>query len=121
MIAAILFMIFALYAMVGQEWIHGIRRSRTASQITKSYRTSALAGEVALPATNADAIQCWSMCFWSMPTTVRVKTASGDTFIYNATQVSNSSVWKFIQFEPPTSRSTSRSITNAPTTHTGGG
>src|SRR5262245_642893 len=109
MMVVVLFVIFALYAMVGQEWIHGIRRSRIASQITKSYQTSALAGEVALPATNTDAIQCGSMCFWSMPTTVRVRTASGDTFIYYARQVSNSSAWKFIQVEP-----TARSITNAP-------
>src|SRR5262245_5847074 len=96
----ILFGILALYVMVGHEWIHGIRRSRTASQITKSYHASALAGDVAIPATNTDAIQCWSMCFWSMPTTVRVRTVSGDTFIYSARQVSNSSVWKFIQAGP---------------------
>jgi len=106
----ILFVILALYTMFGQEWIHRIRRSRTASQITKSYQTTALAGEVALPATNADAIQCWSMCFWGMPTTIRVRTVSGDSFIYSARQVSNSSVWKFIQVDP----STARSISNVP-------
>jgi hypothetical protein len=101
MAAAAFLAVFAFYATVGQEWIHGIRRSRTASQIVESYRRSVAAGEVARPATNADAIQCWSECFWGMPTTVKAKTLSGDTFIYTARQKTNSSRWEFIQVSPP--------------------
>jgi hypothetical protein len=109
MVAVILFAAFAFYAMIGQEWVHAYRRSRTASQIVESYRRSAAIGEVARPATNSDSIQCWSECFWGLPTTVKVKTVNGDEFIFSARQRTNSSVWTFIQVYPPSGHS----VTNA--------
>ena len=110
--AVILFAVFALYAMIGQEWVHAYLRSRTASQIVESYRRSSAIGEVARPATDTDSIQCWSECFWGLPTMVEVKSVDGDTFLYSARQKANSSVWMFIQVDPPIGRS----ITNAPST-----
>ena len=110
-IAVILFMGFVVLNIAG-EWIHGIRRSRVASQIAESYKRSAIAGEVARPATNSDSIQCWSVCYWSMPNAVKVKSATGDTFFYIAERGSNSTAWSF-RFVSGTDAS-GHSITNEP-------
>src|SRR5215813_12361679 len=91
---AILFLSFVVLNIAG-EWIYGFRRSRVASQITESYKRSAMIGEVARLATNSDAIRCWSMCYWSMPRAVTVRTATGDTLFYIAERTSNSTVWTF--------------------------
>jgi hypothetical protein len=101
---------FVTYVSVGQNWIQEIRYSRRTSQLIESYRRSVVTGEVVRPATNSDAIQCSSHCLWSLPTTVVVKTASGDEFIYGARERSGSPAWRFIQVEPPIRNS----ITNEP-------
>jgi hypothetical protein len=80
----------ALLLPLAQEWVWTMKRELVSSQIKADYVRHASRGEVALPATNSDAIRCWSICFWSLPSCVKVRAASGNEFFYSAQRTTNS-------------------------------
>jgi hypothetical protein len=80
----------AMLLPFAQEWAWTMKRKRVSAQIKASYVQSASRGEVAVPVTNSDALRCSSMCFWSLPNSVEVKTRSGNTLFYIAHRTTNS-------------------------------
>ncbi|SPE53337.1 exported hypothetical protein [Verrucomicrobia bacterium] len=87
-LAVILFMGFMLLDL-GGEWVWAIKRKRVSSRIKASYLQSALRGEVPAPATNSDALRCWSLCYWSLPDAVGVRVSSGARFFFIARDTTN--------------------------------
>jgi hypothetical protein len=82
--------ILGMLLPMAQEWVWRMKRERVSSQIKASYVQSALSGEVVVPATNSDSLQCWSICFWSLPRTVEVTAPSGNKYYYIACRATNS-------------------------------
>ena len=88
-VLAVLLVGLLLFPIV-QEKVWAIKRDRVSSKIKASYMQAALRGDVALPATNSDALRCWSVCFWSLPHSVEVRTSFGTRFFYIAQRTTNS-------------------------------
>src|SRR5262245_15711595 len=114
--------IIAVLAVVGagamllpfaQERVWTFKRQRVSSQIKASYMRSVSRGEVAVPATNSDALRCSSICFWSLPRCLQVKVPSGNTRFYMAHDTTNSAspyTFRFFMETDPNGNL----ITNAP-------
>jgi hypothetical protein len=79
------------------NWLSEIKHERVAAQIVESYRRSAARGEVVQPGTNSHAPACESIlyCYYSLPGYVTVKTANGNTIVYDVKHQSNSTAWTF--------------------------
>ena len=75
---------------IAQEKLWEMKRDRVREKIKASYMQAAARGEVALPATNPEALCCWSVCFWSLPNALEVRTPSSNRFFYIARRNTNS-------------------------------
>jgi hypothetical protein len=82
--AVILVCLFLIVAMLTDQFILPHQRAKLSSKIIEAYRSSAISGLVAVPTTAPDALQTWSMCIYSPPLTVRVRTAGGSNYTYRA-------------------------------------
>lgn len=83
-VAVILFCLFCIAAMFMDGFVIPRQRAKLSSAIITAYRSSAATGAVAAPEPAPDAIQTWSICIYSPPLAVRVRTAGGSNYTYRA-------------------------------------
>jgi len=98
---------------LGGEWGWSNKRKRVSAQIKASYLQSVLRGELPAPATNSDALRCWSLCYWDLPDSVEVRASSGAKFFFIAYGTTNSNRPYNFKFITGTDAS-GKQITNSP-------
>ena len=94
---AVLVLLFTGFVAISvvDDWAWGLKRKHVASEIVASYRRAASNGQLPQPASSVGSIHCFSMCYYSLPSAVHVKTASGEEFSYTANRGTNSPSWRF--------------------------
>jgi hypothetical protein len=77
------------------EVVHWWQWKRVASQVSAAYQEAASRGELPQPAASPGAITASSLCGLGLPTTVAVRTLSGETMVFEATRRKTSRGWNF--------------------------
>src|SRR5689334_1512858 len=93
-LAAWVFIVFWTLIFTG-EVVHWWQWKRVASQVCAGYQEAASRGDLPQPAVSPGAITASSLCGVGLPTTVAVRTQSGETMVFEATRRRKSRGWSF--------------------------